>query len=343
MKEIYILSDYNDVFESKHFAIPLASGMDKVLLEKYFKELDYQTKFMTFSQIDFRSMNLKNKYVLYTSSEDIGYFYKDYIEDIILGLHLHGARVIPDYKYLRANNNKVFMEILRDISKKEELNTIRTHHFGTLDDLQQNYKEDGEKKVFKLAQGARSRGVFLGKSKKDLISIVKKNNRTRDLYYEFKEFYRTIKYKGYKANSKYRKKFIVQDFVENLDNDWKVIIFKDKYYTLFRKNRPNDFRASGSGIFSFDEELPEGLLDFSKVVYDFFNVPILSLDIGYNGKEFFVLEFQMVYFGKTTCEEAGFHFELDSNHKWKKVKDKINIEKEYAKSIDYHIKKNYHD
>jgi len=176
MKEIYILLDYNDVFESKHFATPLASGMDKILLEKYFSELGYKTKYLTFSQIDFRKMDFKNKYILYTSSEDIGYFYKDYIEDIVLGLYLQGARLIPDFKYLRANNNKVFMEILRDIIEIKELKNIRTQHFGTLDDFQQNYKDDIEKIVFKLAQGARSRGVFLGKSKKDLISIIKKNN-----------------------------------------------------------------------------------------------------------------------------------------------------------------------
>jgi len=50
----------------------------------------------------------------------------------------------------------------------------------------------------------------------------------------------------------HRSKFIVQEFIPDLSNDWKVLVFWDKYYVLRRKNRPNDFRASGSGLFSFD-------------------------------------------------------------------------------------------
>lgn len=53
--------------------------------------------------------NILNTSILNTSSEDNGYHYKDYIEDIILGLYLQGAILLPEYKYLRANNNKVYM------------------------------------------------------------------------------------------------------------------------------------------------------------------------------------------------------------------------------------------
>ena len=69
--------------------------------------------------------------MLYTSSEDPDYFYKSYIEDIVYGLKNIGAKLIPPYKYLRTNNNKVLMEILRDQFKIPELNTQKSRYFGT--------------------------------------------------------------------------------------------------------------------------------------------------------------------------------------------------------------------
>ena len=112
---INIFSDYKNRFQSKCGSIPYRSGMDKSLLKKYFEKSGYTVKLYKFSDINFSTMNFKDQIVLYTSSEDIGFHYKSYIEDLILGLHLRGAIPIPDYKYLRANNNKVFMEILRKI------------------------------------------------------------------------------------------------------------------------------------------------------------------------------------------------------------------------------------
>ena len=111
MKKIYLLTDYKGHFGSKHDAIPYRSGTDKNLLQKYFSEYGFKTVFLGFSEVDFRKMDFKNKYVLYTSSEDVGCHYKSYIEDIVYGLHLQGAQLIPGYKWLQAHNNKVFMEI----------------------------------------------------------------------------------------------------------------------------------------------------------------------------------------------------------------------------------------
>ncbi|HOM66395.1 MAG TPA: hypothetical protein PK591_11340 [Ignavibacteriales bacterium] len=38
MKKIIALTDYKNIFSSKHNANPYRNGMDKKLLEKYFKE-----------------------------------------------------------------------------------------------------------------------------------------------------------------------------------------------------------------------------------------------------------------------------------------------------------------
>jgi len=130
MKRIYALIDYKNRFSSKKGSIPYRSGMDNKLLRKYFKNLDYDVKFLQFSDINFRKIDFRDKIVLYTSSEDKGYHYKNYIEDIILGLKLQGANLIPKYKYLIANNNKLFMEILRELSTNKDFKKLRSVDLG---------------------------------------------------------------------------------------------------------------------------------------------------------------------------------------------------------------------
>ena len=117
MNRIIIITDYKNRFGSKWDAVPYNSGMKKKNLEKYFLQEKYEAKFIQFSEVK-NLTNVENIPIIYTSSEDIGYHYKDYIEDIIFYLECKDAIVIPSYKYLRANNNKVFMELLRDIYGK---------------------------------------------------------------------------------------------------------------------------------------------------------------------------------------------------------------------------------
>lgn len=339
MEKIFILTDYKEYYGSKYTAVPYNSGMDKKLLEKYFADYGFKVKYIAFSDIEFRKMDFKDQYILYTSSEDIGYHYKDYIEDIVLGLSLQGSKMIPEYKYLRANNNKVFMEILRDILDGKDGKYIKANHFGTIEELKKKKDKFQYPVVVKSAVGAMSAGIFLAKNETQLIKIAEKISRTKYLFKEFWDLGRSIKHKGYKKESKHRKKFIVQNFVPGLNNDWKVLIFGDKYYILYRGIRKNDFRASGRGKFIFNKEIPTGILDYAKNIFKNFNVPNLSIDVGYNNGKFYLFEFQMIYFGTTTIEKSTFYFTKE-NSKWILHNEKSELEKIYADSIVKYIEKN---
>lgn len=88
-KEILLLVDYRNQF---YFSTKSRGGsVDLDNLEKYFKEKGFSLILKKFSEIDFRNQNYKDKYVMFQSSEDPSLHYKDYIQDIILGLHLQGA------------------------------------------------------------------------------------------------------------------------------------------------------------------------------------------------------------------------------------------------------------
>lgn len=339
MKTIYALLDYKNNFNSKAYAKPYRSGMDKELLKSYFKEHGYNLEYMRVCDINFRDKDFRGKYLLINSSEDYNLYYKDFIEDLLLGLMYQGAILLPSFKFFRAHSNKVFMEILRDLSDIKSTKNISSSYYGTLEELTENNLVNGEY-VIKPAIGAVSRGVSLAKDRKDIIKKVKKISRSRNIFLELWDLGRRIKHKGYMRESKHRKKFILQNFIEELKNDWKILIYGNKYYVLFRKNRDNDFRASGSGKFKFQNELPDGILNFAKNIFLDFDVPNLSIDVAFNGNEFFLIEFQALYFGTTTIEKSPFYF-IEDNSKWVLKNEKSILEKEYVRSIIQYIEKKY--
>jgi len=334
---IIILLDYKSRFESKYTAVPYRSGMNKEKLRDEFISKGYEVKFLEFSEVKFR-YDWKDVIVLYTSQEDFDYKYKSFIEDVILGLELAGAIVLPAYKLLRANNNKVFMEILRDVIPFEGIKGITSKVFGTIEELESSIDSIEFPVVLKTAGGAMSRGVSLASNRTELISQVKKISRSLQPKSELRDFIRSKRWKGYIKESKFRNKFIIQNMIPNLANDYKVLIYGTKYFFLRRDVKKNDFRASGSGRFSFLKEYPEGMLEYAKSIRDLLEVPNISLDVCFDGKDFYIIEFQALYFGTTTIEKSLFHY-VFSEGEFKIVDEKPVLEKVYVESIVHFLSK----
>jgi len=343
IKKIILLTDYKNRFLSKYGDHPYRSGMDKALLKNIFKKMDVDVEYLQFTDIDFNTTNFKNKIVLYSSSEDIGFHYKSYIEDIILGMKLQNAFVIPDYKYLRANNNKVFMEVLRDIIGNPELSNLKSFKPGVVEDVYQKKTtlEKWSGYVLKSATGAMSSGVFLAKNYKELIQKSKKISKTKKIYFDIKDYIRKFYFKGYQPESKFRNKFIIQQFVPNLKNDWKILIFFDKYYIVERPVKSNDFRASGSGhkhyLFGSNANIPPGIFDFAKKIFSSFNEPFASIDIMYDGSVFYICEFQLLHFGTSGQVKSDCYF-TEKDGQWAQINEKLPLERVYAESIVNHLK-----
>lgn len=340
---IYLLTDYKNNFGSKWHAKPYRSGFDKELLVKYFDEFGYEAVFLQFKDVVFNGDDFwRGKIVLYTSSEEPGLHYKSFIEDIVLGLELAGAITIPRYPFLRANNNKVFMEILKD----QLLSTIITRSckkYGTKEELISDFHSDNLTfpVVYKLASGAMSRNVFLAFNKGQLLRIVNSNSRTRHLRSEIVDIIRQRKHKGYKKESKYQGKFIMQQFIPELKNDWKVLVFGNHYYLLYRGIKPDDFRASGSHYdyrAGSDASFPVEMLDIVKGIYEKLEIPHLSVDIAYDGTDWIIHEFQALYFGTSTMVFSDDYYEKIGGE-WVVVEKKVDQEKEYVSGVASYLKK----
>jgi len=344
--DVIHLLDYQGRFGSKHNDMPYRSGFDLDLMKHEYADLNIKPIFIPFSNVDLLKNNCAGQYVVYTSTEDPGYFYKAFIEDIVLSLEIGGAIMLPKFIFLRATNNKVFMEKLREIYFPEEANKFVTKGFGSIDELgDTTLKTLKYPVIIKAAEGSSGEGVFLAHNETELLQKAKKISRTKNTMQEAWDVGRSIKHAGYKKESLYRKKFILQKFVPDLKNDWKIYIFGSKYYIFFRpilKHRK--FKASGGGYHNYgygeNAKFPEGIFDYAKRIFEKLNVPNVSLDIAYDGKDFYMFEFQSVYFGTAGIVKSNAYFTCDDGKSWHPRFEKHTIEKVYASSVkDYICKK----
>jgi hypothetical protein len=343
-REIFLLVDYKKRFGSKWLDEPYRSGLDKILLLKLFSENGFKLTILNFYDVNLKHSQWKDKIVVYTSSEDKGFYYKRYIEDVICALEKAGALTIPSYEMLRANNNKVFMELIRQFRVPEVLQTLDAISFGTYEELNE-YLSSGKKLKFpivlKSAEGAMSRGVYLAKDEHELLKFAKKVSNTSTLDGKFTEFLRKRKHKGYRPESQNQGKFILQPFVAGLKNDWKILIYGEKYYILNRSVKTNDFRASGSGVNYKSGTLAEFPLLQLDMVRDFFktlNVPNLSVDFGFADGKGYIFEFQAIHFGTATHCWSKDYYEYKQNE-WVVSTSDFSQEKVYVDSIVEYLAK----
>lgn len=341
MKKIIALTDYKNRFGSKHFDMPYRSGMDKSILKHHFEKYNYKIEFLKFTELLQMNDFDKDTYYLYTSSEDYNYYYKSFIEDVVLFLQEIGCKVIPDYKYLRANNNKVFMELMRLATKDEALLSIRSSVYGTKEEALYHSSNLKFPVVIKKAQGASGKGVYKADNINEYVQVINKVSSTKNFIKDFKEILRMIIHDGYVKESKNRAKFIVQNMIEGLKNDWKVYFFGDKLYVFYRpilKHR--GFRASGGGYNNYfygdKANIAPGLFNFVESVMRYFNVPHASLDIAFDGKFFHLIEIQFIYFGTAGIPYSEGYFSK-INNEWTFINSKLSIEEVYVQSIVRYI------
>lgn len=341
-KRIIALTDYKGHFGSKHFAKPYRSGMDLSLLADELEKRGYKVDFLPFHEVSLKPASSWNgKTVIYTSSEDPNLNYKSYIEDIALWLERAGAIILPPWTHLRANNNKVFMELMLKDFSLQKGKILPSYLFGSVAELNQVIDAIPQPSVIKGAAGSMGKHVMLAHNEKQLLNAARKISGSSGIRLRLKEWLRQIKHKGYKPDSLYRTKFIVQEFVPNLKNDWKVYVMGDALYIF---NRPifksRSFRASGGGYdnyrYGLEADAPDGLFDFAFKIFRLLDVPMVSLDIGYDehNKEFMLFEFQSLYFGTAgMLPYYSKHYFKYQNGGWETIENNRPIEETYSDAL----------
>ena len=333
MKKIIILTDYRGLYRQD---IRRTKGIDLKAFINTFEKAGFPVKCIDYNQlinkIDWPS--IKDSYIVYTSSESQEY--KNYIEDIMYELNKKNV-LIPKFEILKCHENKNFQELYK---KELGIKSLNSLVFATLRDLKKNLASIEYPVVIKKHYGAGAISVYRAFDQKQLFKIVKKLNRRYDFWlYYLKRIYQKVK--GIRdvdltREEKYIGRFILQPYVANLDCDWKVLVFGEKYYVLRRGVRDNEFRASGSGKFSY-EIPPTELLDFAKKIFDIMKVPFLSLDLCMDSEgNVYLIEFQGLHFGPYTLINSDQYF-VNTDDQWKLIEGKSELSSEYANAIIYYI------
>jgi glutathione synthase/RimK-type ligase-like ATP-grasp enzyme len=333
MNNITIIVDYRNTFYSSTKNAKTLCSMSLDRLVACFNSLDFSVNIINFHEVNFME-DWSGRMIIYQSSEDSDLRYKSYIEDVIFGLSLKGAILLPEFKFLRAHHNKVFMEMLRDIIGVGT--NLKSHSFGVKEDV--NLNSLNYPVVAKTGYGAGSSGVKLIRDSQSASRIISKLMLSNSFDFVMaKELIKRIVRKGYVPYSLHRNKIIIQPFIPQLGHDYKVLIYFDSAFVVRREVRKNDFRASGSGVLSWPDKLPDGLLEFAWSIFDKCNVPYISLDIAYANNIYHMIEMQFVMFGPATLERSN-HYWLKGTQGWKLIREKSDLEQVFADSIVKYIK-----
>jgi len=91
---------------------------------------------------------------------------------------------------------------------------------------------------------------------------------------------------------------IIQEFCKDNDGDVRITIIGNRGMGYLRKNRPNDFRASGSGLLSYPSELPIECLKIAHKISKDNGFESMAYDFVKNNFKWQVLEFSYTYIDK---------------------------------------------
>jgi glutathione synthase/RimK-type ligase-like ATP-grasp enzyme len=353
MKRLILLTDEDSEFLVSKADFKNFTSMDIGKISSCFGAMGYSVSVFKFSEFNLKE-DYRGVYVLYQSSEAEGSFYKRYIEDLVYFLEKQGAVVLPRYELLKAHHNKVFMELLRSKFTDNSLKTINSLYYGSWVDAK-NYNSDYPVVIKRISTTA-GEGVYLAQNRNEYLKKTKKAGRlivaislVDHCTVSFKNMVKKIIKFFLPNRSKYvqynttpiSSPIIVQNFIEGFSGDYKVLIFGSKYYTMYRKNRSNDFRASGSGQFyEVPDQDQEGILNFAKKITSEIDFPIFGIDIGFDGKAYHLLEFQMIHIGTSALQRSKFWHEFHDG-KWNKHEGVSNLEEEFSRSINDYITLRY--
>jgi len=332
---LIMLTDYRGFFRQQ---LGRWESLDKNKMLEIFNKNDISVKEYNFEEVINSNIELKNKIIIYTSSQDLEY--KKYIDDVLYYLSKNNI-LIPRYDIFKAHENKGYQEILK---KEFGIKSLDNYYLGNLAGVDLLDKDKlNFPLILKKNEGAGSSNVYKVSTKNKLIQLIKKINKPSNYnIFTLKKYLKKYIFKNKYKKEYYKEdifsgEFILQEFMAGLDDDWKILIFGNKYYFLNRKTRNNDFRASGSGKFSYIDP-PKEVLEYANEIFKKLDVPFISLDVGYNGEECNLIEFQGVHFGPYTLINSPWYYEYN-NGEWTKINEKSNLEQEYANSYVKYINK----
>ena len=287
-------------------------GLDINKLTNHLNMMGFELYKMTYNDFlsDISNIDCSQYLFLYASSQYEAY--KDYMEDILLYIVRNGGKIIPNFHLFKSHENKSYQELYK---VQEKISSPNFNIIGTYEEGVEVLSKTKFPIIGKTVNGFGSKGVVQINSIKEGKRFLKKNlfsgidfnaNGLRVLG-------RRLKYK--KQYPKKWGKLVFQEKINDVNHDWKILVFGDLFFCLKRSVRKNDFRASGSGIFDFNAIPPDNILKFADEIRDRLDTPWASLDIIIQGDDCYLIEYQALHFGLATLINNKFYYKFDNNTK----------------------------
>lgn len=319
-------------------SLPTPQSLDVNILIQAFAKYSYEAAICDLETLANDGIEVDSYYLLGShQNPDI----KAYYDDVVSCLFAESNICIPAMPYILAHENKGVQSLLN-----EKLKLGMPKQIYKL--VHSSEPFDYKNRVHKLVSGSGSSGVFLPATEQDYYSKIRDGIKYNTSLSEFifnskllvKKLINKITKKEYLSFRGYYRKFlriVIQDKLDSVGYDYKVLVFGKQCFVLKRNVRPNDFRSSGSGLFEFVEVSPS-LLDFALAFKEKLAVPYVSLDImdiSEQPGEYACIEFQCVHFGPYTKYNAPFGYEW--NNGWRKIANTKSMEELMADSTIMHI------
>lgn len=334
-RRIVLATDYRGGFQSKMANLYQFCSLDIRALAGIFADLGCEAAIVPLNRIPFQD---GRRPVVFTSAEDGNGLYKAFIESIAMGHEAGGGIALPRAELIKAHHNKVLMEILKTTLSLGDP-VFNTQYFGTLEDLA-TFVDDGVwPKVLKPSYGSGSSGVSLVRSVEDLRRKARRIARSFTAPGSVPELRARLSPQDYVPRSLHRRGFIVQDFLDGIAGEYKVLVYGRKSYVVQRILRPGEFRGSAMSLRiefnpTFDATLA-AVLGFAHRCYDRIDTPCLSLDIVMRDGRAQLIEFQCLTFGPVAAEKSERYYARVEGS-WRAVEAACHLERTFAEGVlDY--------
>ena len=105
----------------------------------------------------------------------------------------------------------------------------------------------------------------------------------------------------------------LQEFIPNNSMDLRVTVIGDRYaFGFWRKNRENDFRASGSGNIDYKKEIPISIINQMMLINSKLDFDSMAYDILFINGKYLITEMSYAYLDTAIFNAPGY-YELTSN------------------------------
>jgi glutathione synthase/RimK-type ligase-like ATP-grasp enzyme len=309
-ERLLILTDDNGFFgQTRKPWVSLDSGRMADLL----REAGYSVDVRTFDAVVNGNASVENAAIFYAFSQKPNV--RRYIGDLMAFLDNGTNRLIPSRELLFCHENKGYQEFYK---RRRGIVSLPSWYFSRPE------QTEGVDLPFPLVLkdvcGSNGKAVYLAEDRPRLRRLLKKHFsrysfpvrldlfrrrylRKKKQYAEYPDYTNEADMQQYRPYIRQDKNFILQAYVPDLSSDYRVLAVQDRYFVMRRKNRTNDFRASGSKKFEFHFDLDTALLDFARDVYTRCDTPFLSMDLCESRGRFYLIEFQALHFGTSVIKK----------------------------------------